>query len=139
MAARKPWRDLSPAYRRRMEKHGLNSRNWGTKRGDALRTVARGHGATPERPERAAKHPDKYSRYVQRRTDESIALWAKKQLLFSDRVKWRPRRAEEATRVNPQTNRPPRKKYVRLFLDMKPGMVDEIDWSDDEWGFLFYH
>lgn len=139
MAARKPWRELSPAYRRRMEKAGLNARNWGTKRGDTLRQAARGHGKTPEHPARAKKDPERYREYMQAKQDFMRQVIARKERVFGDRIKYSPRRSVENVNRNPRTERPPRRDYMKRFLAMRERDLDEIDWSDTEWSFLFYH
>lgn len=139
MAARKAWRELSAAYRKRLERKGVTAKNYNTPKGAALRQAARGHGKTPEHPERARKQPAKYREYISRRTDDLRQVIARKERLFGDRIKYRQRGNENSVSKNPQTSEPPRLDYMRRFLRMTSDEVDLIDWSDDEWGFLFYH
>jgi len=139
MAARKPWRDLTAAYRKRLSKHGLTEKNYNTPEGARLRQTARGHGKTPEHPERANKQPARYREYLNKGEDELRQVMARKERLFGDRIKYRPRSSENATHRNPQTKQRPRLDYMRRFLRMTPDQVNLIDWSDKEWGFLFYH
>lgn len=136
---RKAWSELSPSYQSRMKKHGLNGRNWSSKKGAELRKAARGHARTPERPTQAERNPAKYPEYVSRRGDEQRQLEARKQVLFGDRIKYRRGRSISAATINPRTKIRPRTDYVRRFLRMSSADVENVDWSDDEWGFLFYH
>lgn len=62
--ARRSWEALSSAYRRRLERAGITQQMYES--GISL-ARARGHGATPEHPERAFRRPDKYGRYLRRR------------------------------------------------------------------------
>lgn len=57
------WDGLKPATRRRYERNGVTRASY--VRGDSL-SAARGHARTPERPERAAKHPERYTAYLNR-------------------------------------------------------------------------
>lgn len=139
MAARKAWRALKPDYRKRMQSHGLTARNWNTKKGDELRKAARGHAKTPERPTQAAKHPAQFKEYNQRRANEMQALQARKKALFGNRIKYRQRASDNNAIKNPSTGGAVNREYVRRFLRMTPDQVDLIDWTNDEWGFLFYH
>lgn len=53
--ARKGWLDLSSDYRHRLERGGISRSDY--ERGESL-SSARGHAATPERPERAESKPE---------------------------------------------------------------------------------
>jgi hypothetical protein len=64
MAHRKQWDDLSPAYRRRLERAGITRADY--ERGVSL-SAARGHKHTPERPEQAKRNPKRYKKYLQAR------------------------------------------------------------------------
>jgi len=61
MAAKRDWQALSAAYRKRLSRAGITKRQYES--GKSL-AKARGHGSTPERPERAAKKPERYSDYL---------------------------------------------------------------------------
>ena len=61
--ARRAWDQLSGAYRRRLERAGVEEADY--RAGGSL-TAARGHGSTPERPERAARDPGRYVTYLTR-------------------------------------------------------------------------
>jgi hypothetical protein len=58
--ARKRWEDLSPPYRRRLERQGITKS--GYESGVSV-TGARGHARTPEKPSRASYNPVKYADY----------------------------------------------------------------------------
>lgn len=61
---RKGWDSLSAGVRARYERAGVTRGEYES--GVSL-AAARGHGRTPERPERAAKQPDSYRGYLQRK------------------------------------------------------------------------
>jgi len=68
----KKWSNLTPAYRNRVSKSfpSLSKRqvreryNRGTL---GPLQAARGHARTPERPERAQRHPEIYREYIEKR------------------------------------------------------------------------
>lgn len=64
MAGRKSWDSLSPAYRARLSRGGVTRRQYES---GASLAKARGHGATPEHPREAARHPEKYREYNRKR------------------------------------------------------------------------
>ncbi|GAU71623.1 hypothetical protein SSP35_59_00030 [Streptomyces sp. NBRC 110611] len=63
--ARKGWNDLSPDYRRRLERAGIGQIAYAA--GVDL-SVARGHKETPERPTQAERWPERYAGYTERRS-----------------------------------------------------------------------
>lgn len=65
MARQRSWESLSPAYRERLSRNGISKAAYET--GSPV-TAARGHAKTPERPERAAKNPQRYPEYIQKKT-----------------------------------------------------------------------
>src|ERR1700722_16012146 len=67
MAGRKSWESLSPAYRTRLSRGGVTRGQYEL---GARLANARGHGATPEHPEDAAKNPEKYREYNRKRRRE---------------------------------------------------------------------
>jgi hypothetical protein len=62
--ARKAWRDLSPSYRRRLERRGITQFRHDVTRANL--SEARGHGRAPEHPYSPASH----ERAVQRRQSQ---------------------------------------------------------------------
>lgn len=58
------WDNLRPRYRARLEAAGITRDLYLS---GASLSGARGHAATPERPERAEHHPERYGQYTQRR------------------------------------------------------------------------
>jgi len=139
MPARKKWSELSPGYKKRMQAKGLNGRNWNSKKADAIRREARGHAKTPERPEQSMRHPGKYPEYEKNQQNLTRQLITHKARLFGGRIKYRPRGSAANARQNPQTGRRPNPAFIRRFLKMTEADVIHVDWSNDEWGFLFYH
>lgn len=145
--ARKAWQELKPAYRARMARHGATESNWQT----FDRTVARGHGATPEKPKYAAKNPQKYSKYIEKRAPKesepvetrfSLAqqVIARKQKLFGEYIKFNAKHSKAYVYKPPTPgNVPPTEERMRRFLRMKDEELAEIEWSENEWAFLYYH
>lgn len=142
--ARKAWGQLTPAYRARMARHGATGSNWAT----FDRKKARGHLRTPERPAQARKNPAKFPEYVAKRSPKppqggpsgpSLAdqVIARKEKLFGDYIKFNGTRSARAVRRNPVTKQPPDIDKMRKFLAMKS--IQNINWRNDEWAFLFYH
>ena len=60
---RRKWEQLSESYRRRLGRAGMSQRDY--ERGVNL-AAARGHGRTPERPERAYRQPVRYKEYIRK-------------------------------------------------------------------------
>jgi hypothetical protein len=136
----KSWDQLSPAYQRRMSKAGLNAKNWASKDGAAIRQAARGHGKTPEHPERAVKSPERFREYLDKRVDLERRVIAKKDRVWGSTLKFNAVRANSNVFLNPVTGRPPSVKYMNRFLKMSVAEIERINWKqDDEWAFLFYH
>ncbi len=111
----------------------------GLARGLSL-TEARGHGKTPENPHRAElpQHRERYSEYIERRKRLKAQVDAKKAEIFGNNDKWRRDRSDRYTEHNPETNQPPRLDYMERFVD-DDFDIAEIDWTDDDWAFLYYH
>ena len=61
---RKSWDSLSPAYRQRLSRGGVTKEKYES---GANLSAARGHARTPEHPREAAKRPERYPEYVQKR------------------------------------------------------------------------
>ena len=139
--ASRSWAGLSPAYRRRLERAGITQARYES---GASVQVARGHGKTPEHPERATRNPAKYREYISERQDIIRRVLQKKARVFGDRIKYNATRSEYNVRhpVNrmgtPQT---PNWAAMRRFLKMSNAEIDAIDWTADkeEYSFLFYH
>lgn len=147
--ARKPWGELSPAYRKRLERGGVGP---GTKD----RSAARGHAKTPERPERAIKNPGKYREYLEESKSLVDRVIAHKELIWGDVHKFKGKggyrtRGSIESVINPKTKpKPgyPKGKSIKLnrakarkFLKMTQSDLDGLEnwWDDDDWCFLFYH
>lgn len=58
------WQNLTPAYRQRLANAGITQTQYES---GASLAAARGHGQTPERPERAQRNPQKYRKYLNNR------------------------------------------------------------------------
>ena len=140
----KPLSALSPAYRRRLEnyarKHGVSV--------SEARTAARGHARTPERPERVIgrEHvPPKYQDWLNRWKNDVDAVNAKKRRVFplpGSKKRLSQKRSDRNTETNgaiPGASGRPNRARMRQFLNMNDAEIADIDWSDTDWGFLFYH
>ena len=146
----KAWRDLTPAYKHRMRRKGLSSRNWDTARGAQLRAKARGHGATPEHPNRVARNPDKYTDYTRRRDELAARVQAKKLRYFGTSVHYRPSNSDRNVLTPPagegELSRSKAYKFLKMTEDEAYAMASKTsiaihrgDHSYDDWSFLFYH
>jgi hypothetical protein len=136
--ARRGWDSLSDSYRSRLQKGGVSKSDYES---GADITSGRGHKFTPEHPERAEKHKDKYKDYLERKQlRQDVARKAER--MFGDTLKW------DRQRFTRNLNRSKNYENMRKFLDYTPYQVDVIKWgttrhgawfSDREWSFLWYH
>lgn len=123
--ARRGWESLTPAYRQRLTRAGVTRAQY--ERGESLQ-AARGHAGTPERPERAVRHPGQYGDYLARRDRMVRRFMARKERLFSDVHKFNVRRAAQNALVNPITGQAPTMQFMTRFLKMSAADVDRINW-----------
>lgn len=135
--ARAGWDSLSDSYRGRLERSGVTRSDY--ERGESI-AKGRGHSQTPEHPERAELHPDRYREYVRRRTALEQQVIAKKEEAFRGSPKWNATRAARNVHKVPHEGftKPPSIRLMKKFLD-EDFDYDQVDWADDEWGFLYYH
>ena len=89
MASRN-WEGLSQDYRERLQRKGITRSQYES--GISL-AGARGHKATPERPERAEKHPERYEAYVFKRDELVSQIFDLKENLYGGSSKWNAERA----------------------------------------------
>ena len=99
MASRN-WDNLSAAYRKRLERGGINKRQYES---GASLEKARGHGKTPEHPGRERKNPNKYREYRDKQRRLIDKIQAIKIDAFSDRIKWNEAHSYKFAKVNPDT------------------------------------
>lgn len=89
MAQRKPWNQLSPAYRRRLERHGITKTEHNT--GKTLR-AARGHGITTPSSIRDAqkriKKLDEMGGQHNKRVEDSLILQSEKMRIDDNDVRY---------------------------------------------------
>lgn len=134
---RSSWESLSPSYRARLERGGITRQDYLS---GASLSGARGHKATPERPERAEKNPEKYKDYLANRGRLERAVMAKKEGIFGDHHKFRLNRANKNVKKNPVTGHRVPLADLRMAAD-----ADELQWQQwlhddrERWAFLFYH
>lgn len=158
---RKLWSQLTPKVQRRYKNAGVHPNTYNAgKVPPGVGTAARGHGKTPEHPERAAKHPERYPEYIAQRRrrgpgDGGIIyelpsqVRRRKRELWADRHKYRPQRSDRAANTAPD-------KEGREFLRMSPDeaedrasevgrlanyekLTNEQQSFVDNWSFMFYH
>jgi hypothetical protein len=153
------WDALGRDQRRRYEKRGITRRDY--EAGISL-TVARGHGKTPEHPERAEKNPEKYPEYVtaeskaKRRERDRLLRERKAKIIefvfkwkrdeFGDTPKWNPRRAYKSVKLDPATGRDrPVKDLIAIEAMVKIAITDGLDYEEitemdyDQESAFFYH
>lgn len=146
----KAWGQLTAAYRRRLERGGITAKTYGTPAGNALRKAARGHGKTPERPERARGNPNAYRDYLNRRAQVQRDVIAKKERLWGDVHKYKPGNANKAVMANPVPEFKQDYQAMRRFLSMSDNeamtLVAQAGLDADrkrhqvtQWYFMFYH
>lgn len=141
---RKAWDELSPGYRARLERSGFTRADFDA---GASRQAARGHGKTPERPERAAQKPERYRDYVAARAELEERVIERKRQVWGSGDHWRWDRSEKNVHRNPITRRPPDMTTLRKFLAMTNDQLVALAArvgairaeGMEEWGFLFYH
>jgi len=85
MARRRDWGSLSDSYRKRLTGAGITRSDY--EAGVSV-TAARGHAHTPERPARAAVHPERYQQYLGSRDALVNRILRLKRFLYSHRPKW---------------------------------------------------
>lgn len=135
--ARSSWESLSPAYRSRLERGGITRQDYLS---GASLSGARGHKATPERPERADRNPERYKEYLATRKRLEKAVQVKKQGEFGDSHKFRINRSNTNVAKNPVTGM-----EVPMADLRKAANADSSEWLEwlqddrERWGFLFYH
>jgi len=77
--------------------------------------------------------------YANNRGRLENAAMRKKDRMFGSTLKWNQQRAARNLQRNPNTKKPPTLAQLQAFLDMDMDELVDIDWSDDDWAFLFYH
>lgn len=98
MAQRKPWNQLKPGYRARLESKGITKQQFES---GASIQAARGHATTPERP--TSYNPVKFPKYEKTRTTLAKAVAQKKESFFGTNKRWNAERSDRAIRTHPPT------------------------------------
>jgi hypothetical protein len=116
------WDTLSAAYRKRLERAGITKRQYES---GASLEKARGHGQTPEHPERAREpepgKPDKYKRYRDKIKNAIKYIQEFKESKWGNRPKWNSKRSEMNVRKDPGTGKPRGTKdlqYIKAMVDI---------------------
>jgi hypothetical protein len=131
--ARKLWSELSDSYRTRLAKAGV-TRNEHDNPNFSL-AKARGHSKTPEHPDQ--KYQPRFKDYFKDRQQLETRVISKKRRLFGKSGKWKGSRSAKYVREG-KDGKKPSAKLMKRFLS--PDFdLDEVDWTDDRWAFLYYH
>lgn len=96
MAKRKPWSQLTPTYRARLEKAGLTEEQFDS--GASIK-AARGHATTPERP--TQYNPVQFPAYAANRQQLIIQLGDRKEQVFGSSPRWDRSRSDHWIRIKP--------------------------------------
>lgn len=131
MAQRKPWSQLSPTYRARLESKGITKKDFES---GASIVAARGHATTPERP--TQYDPAKFKTYDAERKKLIDAVKQKKEEFFGGRPRWDAERSDRNIRA-----RPPTMAQLKWAADSdrtEDDFLSEIREDPSLWRFLLY-
>lgn len=106
--ARKPWAQLTPTYRARLEKAGISQKDF--EAGASIK-AARGHATTPERP--GQYNPQQFPKYAAERQKLNALMQAKKERVFGGSARWGKGGAERSMR----------------WLREKPPAIGNLRWA----------
>jgi hypothetical protein len=155
--ARKPLDQLSPAYRRRLERAQEKARRSGV---EFDRKAARGHAKTPERPSRAQRHPDLYPDYISTRNQLARQVASRKERIWGTVHKYNVNRGNGNIRaipsvgsegtMNSNAGHSPTIAAMRKFMAMSDSeaeawastvgrLASHGDHSQQDFYFMFYH
>ena len=134
---------MSAGYRKRLQSAGITKRAYES---GASLEKARGHGETPERPERAAKNPTKYAKYTAKKQKLIDQVQKFKEQKWSHRPKWNKGRSEAAVKKDPGTGKLRGIRDLNIIHAMcGVAIVDTwMDWwaivaLDDDYESAFYY
>lgn len=134
--ARKGWGSLTPNYRQRLEKAGINQSDY--EQGVSLEK-ARGHERTPEHPLTpgisSKADRTKYPQYFREHSKLIRQLQDKKEEFFGSTPRWDERRSDSNIRRKPLGN-----SLLRKVLNMTAEeMIDALREDPETFYFLGYH
>lgn len=132
MAQRKPWNQLKPAYRARLESKGITQELFES---GASIQAARGHATTPERP--TSFDASKYPKYASDRSKLIKTVAQKKEAFFGGKGRWDKERADRAIRSKPPTMAQLR--WAASKDRTEDDFLDAIRENPVDWRFLGYH
>lgn len=104
------WAGLSSAYRTRLERAGISRSDYES---GVSSTKARGHGNTPEHPERAESNPAKYPGYTSAKTQLINDIQWVKRGLFQSTGKFNNGNSKNSIKHDPDTGK------LRTIQDLK--------------------
>lgn len=131
MAQRKPWNQLSPTYRARLEKAGITAEQFAA--GASIK-AARGHEKTPERP--TQYNPQQFPTYAAKRQRLTAQLEQKKERVFGGSPRWNGERSHKWIR-----ERPPSIAHLRWAVNeaTDEDFYNAIREGPEAFTFLGYH
>lgn len=129
--ARKPWAQLSPNYRQRLEKAGISQRDF--EAGASIK-AARGHAQTPERP--GQYNPAHYPKYAAERQRLNTQLEARKAQVFGGSPRWDAQHSQKWLR-----EKPPSIANLRwaVHTASDQDLIDAIREDPETFTFIGYH
>ena len=137
--ARKAWGSLSDAYRRRLERGGIDRESYDS---GASLAGARGHEKTPERPERAEREPEKYQEYIFKRDALVADIMEIKRAAFGQSPKWNEKRAKKGVTHHPKGKVRSQASLNRVWKAIRNTddlYLTMMEMDDDDKDALFYH
>lgn len=144
MASRN-WNNLSDSYRSRLERNGISRSDYES--GASLDKV-RGHGATPEHPERAESNPERYKDYLGTRNQLINDIQRAKRELFDASGKFNNAHSKKYIKVDSASGHVRTKQQLQEILKIAKGLKDgTITWAqfqgnpdwDEYRSAFFYH
>lgn len=126
------WDGLGNSQRTRYQRAGISRRDYES--GISL-SAARGHGQTPERPERA--NETKHAAYIAKRTRDINAVFAIKEGIWGQRPKWNAKRARANVARSPFNGhwrgKPELTKILKLAESWSHNVTHEpaLNWGDE--------
>jgi hypothetical protein len=128
--ARKGWDQLSPQYKKRLEKSGITESDYNS--GVSLQR-ARGHSRTPEHPHEMDKV--KHRSYYMERLRLIDQLQSKKRRVFGDRPRW----SENLSMNNIRQKRLTKNQMIAALAIPDEEIIDAILEAPEEFEFFGYH
>lgn len=122
------WDALSSGYRTRLERNGISRSDYES--GTTSLSAARGHKATPERPERAETDKEKYRDYRNRQDRLIKEIIRRKDAMFSNKKTFNKQRSDKAVRFNGDGGRRGIKNLRTILAAFEIAEADNLDYYE---------